>query len=225
MKLKNYAAFAAITLAGVATSQAATVTIANFSFEDQTVADGATNTGAIDGWVSTGGTRGIENHNTGKYAGADASEGNNVFFNNTSSGTVTTAADIGLIAEGTYTLSVDFMVRTGASADRNPLTDFGLVLTSADTTILGTAGTYVNSVQDPTHVGGIFTRTYTLTVGAGNANIGTGYKIHFDAVGSSGNFQQMSFDNVKLDFAPVPEPSSTALLGLGGLALILHRRR
>ena len=32
-------------------------------------------------------------------------------------------------------------------------------------------------------------------------------------------------DNVSLEFNPVPEPSTTALLGLGGLALILRRRK
>lgn len=32
-------------------------------------------------------------------------------------------------------------------------------------------------------------------------------------------------EGVTLDFAVVPEPSSTALLGLGGMALILRRRR
>ena len=35
-----------------------------------------------------------------------------------------------------------------------------------------------------------------------------------------------SFDLMSVtDFTPVPEPSSTALLGLGGLALILRRRK
>ena len=40
------------------------------------------------------------------------------------------------------------------------------------------------------------------------------------------NGPQIRLDNVRLDYvAPVPEPSSTALLGLGGLALILRRKK
>ncbi len=39
------------------------------------------------------------------------------------------------------------------------------------------------------------------------------------------NGPQVLIDNVRLDLVQVPEPSSTALLGLGGLALILRRRK
>ncbi|MGB0993072.1 MAG: PEP-CTERM sorting domain-containing protein [Akkermansiaceae bacterium] len=39
------------------------------------------------------------------------------------------------------------------------------------------------------------------------------------------NGGQVRVDNVRLDIEPVPEPSSAALLGLGGLALILRRRK
>jgi hypothetical protein len=35
----------------------------------------------------------------------------------------------------------------------------------------------------------------------------------------------LNYDGVVFDTAPIPEPSSTALLGLGGLALLLRRRR
>ncbi len=39
------------------------------------------------------------------------------------------------------------------------------------------------------------------------------------------NFQYGVIDDLELDITQVPEPSSTALLGLGGLALILRRRK
>ncbi|MGB0774369.1 MAG: PEP-CTERM sorting domain-containing protein [Akkermansiaceae bacterium] len=45
----------------------------------------------------------------------------------------------------------------------------------------------------------------------------------FLVINTNGN--QVRVDNVRLDLVQVPEPSSTALLGLGGLALILRRRK
>jgi hypothetical protein len=42
---------------------------------------------------------------------------------------------------------------------------------------------------------------------------------------SGGANDWVSFDNVRLDSTAVPEPTTTALLGLGGLALILRRRK
>jgi hypothetical protein len=41
----------------------------------------------------------------------------------------------------------------------------------------------------------------------------------------AGNYNDAYVDNLEVDFAVVPEPSITALLGLGGLALILRRRK
>jgi hypothetical protein len=52
--------------------------------------------------------------------------------------------------------------------------------------------------------------------------LGTGYDFYAWRIGHSNNANDdMRFDNVSV----VPEPSTTALIGLGGLALILRRRR
>ncbi|QTN34427.1 PEP-CTERM sorting domain-containing protein [Akkermansiaceae bacterium] len=51
---------------------------------------------------------------------------------------------------------------------------------------------------------------------------GSGLTLVIAGSGSRG----YNFDNVYLDVTPVPEPSTTvALLGLGGIALLLRRRR
>ena len=50
-----------------------------------------------------------------------------------------------------------------------------------------------------------------------------GQNIGIALVGSGGI--QVVWDEVRLDISAVPEPSTTALLGLGGLALILRRRK
>ena len=46
-------------------------------------------------------------------------------------------------------------------------------------------------------------------------------------VRNSGEIMFLTLDSFSLegDITPVPEPSTTALLGLGGLALILRRRK
>ena len=57
--------------------------------------------------------------------------------------------------------------------------------------------------------------TYTFTDTA---------KIRFRS-GGSANSRHGYLDNISITAGAVPEPSSTALLGLGGLALILRRRK
>lgn len=83
-----------------------------------------------------------------------------------------------------------------------------------------------------------FTRTTNLlTLGGAGANVSSsdfliadGDSLTFFLVGtqnSGGATRLWGFDNISVSGTtiPVPEPSSTALLGLGGLALILRRRK
>ena len=47
----------------------------------------------------------------------------------------------------------------------------------------------------------------------------------FQVIADSGLNDYVTHQFVSLDVATIPEPSSIALLGLGGLALILRRRK
>lgn len=60
----------------------------------------------------------------------------------------------------------------------------------------------------------------TLTVQAGDAWVGKTVGL---GVSTTGSYPEV--DDFQLDVTPSPEPSSSALLGLGGLALILRRRK
>lgn len=56
------------------------------------------------------------------------------------------------------------------------------------------------------------------------AGVGSSDRIIFGSY-SSGGMGSTTWNSVSIDTVAVPEPSSTALLGLGGLALILRRRK
>jgi len=69
------------------------------------------------------------------------------------------------------------------------------------------------------------TETLALTAGVTDAGaVGKTLFIAFEGNNLSNN-SFARFDNVYLDVTTVPEPSTTALLGLAGLALILRRRK
>jgi len=206
---------------------AAPIAVTNAGFEAPGNADGANQSGAVAGWTSTTTVNaGTENHNDTVYAGADASEGTDVYWNNVGFGPAGTLTSdtVGVLAAGTYTLTADFLFRTDSiSTDSFPDTNFGLSV-DGGATILGTAGTATDAL-DVGGAGAIVTRTYTLVVAGGDANIGSNYVIDFDfAQNNAGSWNQAAIDNVTLDFVAVPEPGSLALLGLGGL-MIARRRR
>ena len=64
-----------------------------------------------------------------------------------------------------------------------------------------------------------FTGLASNTIGAGT------YTVQVTQENFSGGGAYASFDGVTLEATAVPEPSSAALLGLGGLALIMRRRK
>ncbi|MDG1357598.1 MAG: PEP-CTERM sorting domain-containing protein, partial [Akkermansiaceae bacterium] len=82
-------------------------------------------------------------------------------------------------------------------------------------------GSTVASISSTTTPGdGTFTDvSFSYTAQAGDSGL-LGIELQ-EINGGSG--KAVDFDNVRLSF--VPEPSSTALLGLGGLAFIFRRKR
>ena len=64
-----------------------------------------------------------------------------------------------------------------------------------------------------------------FTLGAKRSSGGSVYDGLLDELAIYGSVLSQSDIAARANFNPIPEPSSTALLGLGGLALILRRRR
>lgn len=66
-----------------------------------------------------------------------------------------------------------------------------------------------------------FTATTT-----GIYNVGVRNRGHISGTGADNDESTVFFDNARLvDITPIPEPSSTALIGLGGLALLMRRKK
>ena len=110
---------------------------------------------------------------------------------------------LGLVLHST--IDIDVSAYTGGDAT------FVLV----DTDLFG--GTYANN-------GGGFGTIGTITNTAVNS-WGGGYDVTYDQSLFDGDDDDGFTGQITLTLTAVPEPSSTALLGLGGLALMLRRKR
>jgi len=83
-------------------------------------------------------------------------------------------------------------------------------------------GTVYSSSSFFLNGGSVGTQDHTLTYEAQAADVGDRLGIRVHETNNNGN-RYVAIDTVS--FTSVPEPSSSALLGLGGLALILRRRK
>jgi hypothetical protein len=211
------------------TANAATVIVGNHSFED----DGAGSGGGISKapWMRSGGTS--NNISIQEYSGLGTSidpvpDGSATsHYTNSTGDNIYQVLVATLAANTTYTLKVDVGDRNNLTAQAGSINlgyvsatptgdnDYGLNLLSA---------TVVNDTVPVNGAGandGWETWESTFTTGA--APTGLGQALRIELVTSAG--VQTLWDNVRLDAETVPEPSTTALLGLGGLALILRRRK
>jgi len=216
-----------ILLALVATtgiSQAA-LTATNLSFED----DGVSNT-PLTGWTQT--SLGSDALDAGDFRTAvdpdnwnpDSTAGTHVLLlegdNTNEFGTLGQALTTGTAEAGTYTFNIADAGVASFGGGTNATIQYGF---STDGTIAGFISgsnqTLTQGVelfdQNTGPFNGSVSYTADGTEGALHLLISTtGTDRHIATIGST-----------SLDFVAVPEPSSTALLGLGGLALILRRRK
>ncbi len=228
MKIKsNFAVLGSLLLASVSANAALTsVTTSAYDAADiistgtQIVALNATGAGTATGTTTEGGVTW-----TNFNAASAATAGVSLFGGVTSNSTVGTAG--GLTASAVFNGPANNgLLAFSGLADGNYvvqliLSDLRPVLLPNDTLDVyfddtNSAGT-LDATVDVEGVGGMITANFSITGGA-TQNI---YLVQSTAVGDfDGGISAFQVRTV-----PVPEPSSTALLGLGGLALILRRRK
>lgn len=210
MRIKAATIFLAICTAFVCEASGTPITVLNAGFEDVVLADGASS-GSVPSWTEIGGA--TLNPTIAKFP-AEAPEGQNVAFGNSA----TISQTVGSLAYGTYVLSV----KIGDPLDMG----FGgySINLRRGTTFLVTASSSLPTPADGTFA--VATRTYdVLPTNANGAFVGQSFNILLLVSTPSGN--QTAFDDVKLDFVPLPEPSTIVLAGLGvaALGLVAWRRR
>jgi hypothetical protein len=227
-------ALATALLGTVSTTHAASIAVINSSFEGPVTSNYVNINAGLPGWsapadvntyvVKNGGLVSFTSGVTGNQAlffEPYADGGNSYVYQNTGEA----------FAAGTYTMTVDIGYGLGFATDGgNATANFQLLSYDGSTYnySVGAAATTVSASTLAGHNGNLLAYTYTLNLDGTESFIGDDVVIFLQAQTTTpGTFQNVSYDNVRLNFtaAPIPEPSSVAML-LGGIgALTLLRRR
>lgn len=210
MKLIKYMMIGWLSCASV---QAAAVSINNHSFETGAGLPPAPpaqawNNNVPEGWTRPSGNTGLQNiSGDGATVGAD---GDFVVF--LQNGGI--AQDITGAIPGFSVMPGDAFTLTLAATNQNgsPEFEFDIQDDFGFSLIGGAVSSSPALPGNPTYEDRVVTGT-----------VDTASPVVILVLSNDGG--QTRIDNVRLDLVQVPEPSSAALLGLGGLALILRRRK
>ncbi len=209
--MRNSLLMASVVFLSCSTVSFATpVTINNHSFETPDLSTGATWTNTITDWTNTSaaGTSFIE-----RIPGFSSDGAQHLGIQ----GGATVYQDVGLFADNTtYTMTVNI-------GNRN--NNFTRIGNTSTWEILDTLGTvYASGVWDAEAgtADGTFGPDQSIVYSTPASGGPTGaIRLALRQVGEG----RSHWDNVRLDYTAVPEPSTLALLALGGGSLMMGRRR
>jgi len=213
VKFTTIFVFLAILVLGFTTAPAFAdnITIQNASFEMtnpflySSPGFGVWNTGPIPGWTIISG--GAGSWQPGPAAFSSVPNGSTVLYSN--GGLIFQTLGVSLLANTTYTLSVDIGHRLDGF-----VSNYALSLLAGGSVLNSLAGSN-GLIPIGTFADESFSFTSGANVPSGSLSI---------ILGSAG--PQTDFDNVRLVATPVPEPGSLALLAAGlGFAFFVFRRR
>jgi len=228
-------ALATALLGTVSTTHAASIAVMNSSFESPVTSSyigvgqfAGGNSLANHGWNISGANTYLVSKNSGITA-SNVTGNQFLLFEPFADGDVMVYQNTGAsFAAGTYTLTVDVGMATGfADWGQNATAEFQLVSYDVVSSYNYNVGAAATSVSVKNHNGSLATYNYTLALDGTESFIGDTIAIVLKGNQNGSTNQNVSYDNVRLDFtaAPIPEPSSVAML-LGGIgALTLLRRR
>jgi len=228
-------ALATALLGTVSTTHAVSIIVQNHSFESPVTAGfigvgqfAGGNSLVNHGWNISGANTYLINKN-GSITASNVTGNQFLLFEPFADGDVMVYQNTGAsFAAGTYTLTVDVGMATGfADWGQNATAEFQLVSYDGVSSYNYNVGAAATSVSVKNHNGSLATYNYTLALDGTESFIGDTIAIVLKGNQNGSTNQNVSYDNVRLDFtaAPIPEPSSVAML-LGGIgALTLLRRR
>jgi hypothetical protein len=206
-------------------THAASITVPNFNFEANALADGQIGSSLIAGWTFAGSSNsfGTYNPSIDYYTNSSITDPPNsgvigtmngarvaYIFNSTGAGASITASGQHTVVTGeTYLLTVAIGQRNATQQSFSRVTlslwDGDSLLASSDVTTAPALGSF-----------GDASLSYTAqAVDAGNLRI---------QLSVPANTNYADFDNVRLSVTPVPEPATLGLMALG-VAVVASRRR
>jgi len=163
---------------------------------------------------------------TGRVVNVDVNnDGNNDFafqldYTTTASASVTTSGNAWRLDESGDTLSVDLTSITYLSDISG---DFTFNSVSFDS--LWTAIDVFSAGVDVDVNGTNFNTAAAGTLDISSAAISSGSTLTLTGTDGQSYLVERLLTPITIDFSPVPEPTATALLGLGSLALLIRRKR